>query len=114
MKKLKSSTLVETLTAASILSIVAGLAILIFLQLSTPSSNGATLLRAQHMSYEQIPLGIFTDAKENPTLILESTDALLGVPSWEWKGDKLRVGNVQIEDTEGNIIYERKRLYYAR
>ncbi len=112
MKKVRASTLVETLVAAAILSIVAGLGIMIFLRLSTPSSNGAALLEAQQTTYAlSIPSPFSPELPENREV---AKGPLFYESSWAHRGEALNEQTLTVTDASGNIVYTRKRLYYAR
>ncbi len=112
MKKVKAATLIETLTAATILSIVAGLGIMVFLRLSTPASNGAMLLEAEYQTYVQTGSGIFCEEGERDEVRAEGK--LQYEEVWTAKGEGLKAYVATVLDAEGNIIYTRKRLYYVR
>ncbi len=110
--KLPAATLVETLTAATILSLVASLGIMVFLRLSTPASNGAVLLEAEAKSYAMTPVGFFClDKEENR---ITDTERLFFKSNWSDRSVNLRELLVTVEDNDGRVIYTRKRLYYAR
>lgn len=110
--KVKAATLVETLTAATILSLVAGLGIMIFLRLSTPASNGAVLLEGQVQTYTMAQTDFFCEQEEeNQT---SQSNRLLFESSWNNRSAELIQQTITAEDNEGRIIYTRKRLYYAR
>jgi hypothetical protein len=110
IKKLQAATLVETLTAATILSIVAGLGMMLFLRLSSPSSNGGFLLAAEQQSYALFEAGVFCTEEERRDL---ETQHLSFSGVWSQRSEHIKQFQVEVYDVQGNILYTRKRLYYA-
>ena len=109
--KLKASTLVETLVAMSILSIVAALAISIFLAVSSPMSSSSKLMNAQQKSAEIMdtigPLYLTMNSTDDFTLI--NLNYRVNVSDYSQSIKKVEV---EVSDNEDRTLYTRRRLFY--
>jgi hypothetical protein len=109
--KLKATTLVETIVAITILSLVSALAIMIFLMVSKPSSNSGSLLLAQQKSRE-----VFNEM-DNTTLqealpIEWKLQNLNFYVSFSDYAEQLREVEIEVKDNEERTIYVRKQVFY--
>ena len=113
VKKIKATTLVETLVAMTVLSLVSGMAMIIFMQVSAPSSSVVYLMEAQQRSAEVMDTLSGDYLRGRQGIILEwDTDKL------HYKGSLSEYARqvVQVElnvlDNRGRQVYQRRRLYY--
>ena len=114
VKKIKATTLVETLVAMTVLSLVSGMAMIIFIQASAPASSVVYLMEAQQRSAEVMDTlsGGYLEGKRGRVLEWE-TDKLY------YEGELLEYAEevVQVElnvlDNRGRQVYQRRRLYYV-
>lgn len=114
VKKIKATTLVETLVAMTVLSLVSGMAMVIFIQVSSPASSVVYLMEAQQHSAEVMDTLSGDYLKGKRGIVLEwETDKLY------YQGELLEYGDevVQVElnvmDNRGRQVYQRRRLYYV-
>lgn len=113
LKKVKGTTLVETLVAMTIISLVTGFSMVIFLMVSSPGSSIGPLLQAQQTSAEML------DTLNPNHLKVNKVGTPIQVGNlWYNKTIFRRETNlfqVQIEVMDNNekSIYVRKKLVYA-
>ncbi len=113
LKKIKATTLVETLVAMTIITLVTCFSMVIFLMVSAPASSIGPLLQAQQTSAEMMDT-------INPNHIkVKNVGAPIQVGNlWYSKTINKReteLFQVQIEVSDNNekSIYTRKRLIYV-
>lgn len=111
LKKIKATTLVETLVSMTIISLVAGMAMLIFWQVSSPGSSIRELLLAQQKSGELVDELIRENGVYERTLLYSNL-------SFEQRlvdlGDNLKQVEIDVFDNQGKRVYHRKRVFYAK
>lgn len=111
-KKIMSSTLVEVLVAMTIISLVAGLSMVIFLQVSGPSSSIRSLVLAQQKTSEVMDT-------VSPGWILKRTEKWIEFQEFDLKftvrmvGKNLSELTVEAVDNQERTIYQRNRVFYA-
>lgn len=111
-KKITSSTLVEVLVAMTIISLVAGLSMVIFFQVSGPSSSIRSLVYAQQKTSEVMDT-------VSPDWILKRTEKWIEFQEFDLKltaqmvGENLSELTVEAVDNHERTIYQRNRLFYV-
>ncbi len=112
--KLRSSTLVETLVAMTIVSLVSGFSMMIFMATNTPSSSMETLLKAQQISSEMADSTNqnYFNLLSGLALQVESENLNL-IRSVVHKNESLFELKIEVTDNKDRLIYTRKRLIYA-
>ncbi len=114
LKKIRATTLVETLVSMTVLSLVSGMAMIIFMQVSAPASSVTHLAEAQQRSAEIMDtlkaqslhnrLGIW--------LGLETERLYFEGEVTEYAPELVEV-QLNVLDNKGRQIYQRRRLYYV-
>ena len=113
LKKIPATTLVETLVAMTIITLVTGFSMVIFLMVSAPDSSVGPLLQAQQTSSEMM------DTLNPNHIRVKNTGSSIQVGNlWYAKKVSRRdrdLFQVEIEVMDNNekSIYTRKRLIYA-
>jgi len=109
--KIKATTLVETLVALTIISLVAGFAVSIFLKLSRPSNSPVSLLMAQQRTAEIMDTSRAIYRNEFFGYQFQSDNLFYTLTPVEYDGS-LRHINIEVTDNSGHLVYERNRLIY--
>ena len=113
LKKIKASTLVETMVAMTIISLVTGFSMVIFLQVSAPGSAVQPLLSAQQISGEMMDT-LNVNWLKSEILKKEINHGNLNyITSTEKIKPSLIKVEIEVTDVGGKIIYSRKRLIHA-
>ncbi|MGB0177135.1 MAG: hypothetical protein ACPF9D_08210 [Owenweeksia sp.] len=114
LKKIKATTLVETLVAMTILSLVSGMAMVIFMQVSAPASSVTYLMEAQQRSAEMMDTlsSDYLYGKSGIIIDLE-TDKLYYEGEILEYADELFQVQLNVLDNNGRQVYQRRRLYYV-
>lgn len=111
MRGLKGSTLVEVLVAMTIISLVAGLSMVIFFQVSRPASSMRSLLEAQQHTSEILDT-ISTDWMRRHKefwITNEATETRLWMEPLQRDMQRL---TLEVLDNQKRVIYQRSRCYY--
>lgn len=113
LNKIRATTLVETLVAMTLLSLVSGLAMIIFMQISAPASSTGFLLAAQQRSAEMLDTlqpgylerqqDVFIEISAGPLYYQGRIDAYT---------DEVVQVEMNVTDNNNRQIYQRRRLYY--
>lgn len=111
LKKIKSATLVETIVAMSILSVVSGMAIMVFLMVSKPSSSSGSMILAQQKSAEILDTIQNGFVKRGLPFSWEVHNLQLETSITDY-AENIREVEVEVKDNEQRLIYTRRRLYY--
>ena len=114
LKKIKATTLVETLVAMTVLSLVSGMAMVIFMQVSAPSSSVTYLIEAQQRSAEMLDTlsSDYLKSRSGALIDLE-TDKLYYEGYVAEYGDEVVQVELNVLDNNGRQVYQRRRLYYV-
>lgn len=111
-RKIKGSTLVEVLVAMTIISLVAGLSMIIFFQVSGPSSSIRSLVFAQQKTSEVMDT-------VSPKWILQHSDKWLEFQEFDlklttrWMEKSLNELTIEAVDNHERTIYQRNRIFYV-
>lgn len=109
--KIKAATLVETIVALTILSLVSGFAIVIFLNVSGPGSSIEAMVRAQQKTAE-----IMDSLEINARIPEVYIDLQQENLYYEGYAEEYEPGiwqmHLTVKDNEQRTIYTRKRLFY--
>lgn len=111
MKRLKGSTLVEVLVAMTIISLVAGLSMIIFFQVSGPASSVGSLLEAQQHTSEildTVSAGWMRNHEEY-WITSDATETHLWMEPLQRDMQRL---TLEVLDNQKRVIYQRSRCYY--
>ena len=111
MKKLRGSTLVEVLVAMTIISLVAGLSMVIFFQVSGPASSVDSLLKAQQHTSEILDT-VGTDwmrRHKEYWITNKATETHLWIEPLQRDMQRL---TLEVLDNQKRVIYQRSRCYY--
>lgn len=109
--KLKSSTLVETLVAVTVLSIVAALSIGVFLAISTPGSSSGSMMMAQQKSSEMLDTISSYSLTQNDEISISIENLNYRVSFADYQTN-VKKAEVEVLDNRGRLVYTRQRLYY--
>lgn len=114
LKKISGSTLVETLVAMTIITLVTGFSMVIFLAVYAPGSSIGPLLKAQQISAEIMDTINTEQLQINPSAYsLVQKENLWFEKSISQRDQELFEVVVEVRDNNDKPIYTRKRLMYA-
>ncbi len=108
---LKAATLVETLVALTIISLVAGFADSIFLRLSRPSNTASSLLMAQQYTAEILDTSRSLYREDFYGLQFKRSNLNYTLVTSPY-GEDLRMVDIRVRDNSGFEVYQRRRLIY--
>lgn len=113
LKKIKATTLVETLVAMTIITLVTGFSMVIFLMVSSPGSSMRPLLMAQQYSGEMMDsLNANQPLSRSQNLSLNKANLLFERNIVRVADDLVEV-QIEVRDNSGKPLYKRKRIFYA-
>lgn len=110
--KIKGSTLVEVLVAMTIISLVAGLSMVIFFQVSGPSSSIRSLVFAQQKTSEVMDTvsSGWIGKQSEKWIEFQEFDLKL---STRWIEKNLSELTIEAVDNHERTIYQRNRIFYV-
>ena len=114
MAKIKASSLVESIIAMVIISIVMGYAMMIWLQVSKPEVSSEVLLLAQARCDIIFEKYVDMHYGENMAAMEMEFNQLHYVISESRMENDLIAVNISVSANENRIFYERQRLFYVK
>lgn len=111
-RKIKGSTLVEVLVAMTIISLVAGLSMVIFFQVSGPSSSIRSLVFAQQKTSEIMDTVSQKWMMTHPEKWIEFQEFDIKLTT-RWVESNLNELSIEAVDNHERIIYQRSRIFYV-
>ncbi len=108
--KLKASSLVETIVAATIITLVTGLGMSIFVMVSSPASSSRSLLTAQQKSGEILDTISPESIRKLENIEYYQNGLEYFVEIEELSLDLFNL-SLEVQDTKGRIFYTRNRIF---